>query len=656
MSAPTTRRTACNRDCPDACGLVATVRDGRVTALRGDPAHPFTRGTICPRTARFLDRQHSPDRLLNPLFRERVSDPFRRIGWDEALDVAASRLTRIRDESGPAAILHYRCGGSLGLLTGLADLFFDRFGPVATKRGDVCSGAGEWAQEEDFGVCDGPDPADMLAAARHVVLWGRNPITSSVHLVPFIREARARGAHVTLIDPVRHKSVALADRFVQPRPGGDLALALGVARALFDRGAAHPDAAAWCGGLDAFRALVRSRPPDAWLAEADVPPDDLDHLAGLFAAGAAPVAVLLGWGLGRRVRGAATVRAIDALALVSGNAGVPGAGVQFCVRRRSAFDLPAPSAPPPRTVSETALGRGILAASDPPLRAVWVTAGNPVAMLPDSETTAAALRSREFVAVADAFLTDTAACAHLVLPVPTLLEADDLVGSYGHSWLTASRPVVPPPPEVRSDLEIAQGLAARTGLDDVLAGTAREWKERICTRLRAAGVTVDDLEAGAVRNPFRPRVPFADAAAPGGRRFATPDGRARLLASVPPADPAEVPGFPLTLSALSVPEAQSSQWARDPGPGPAEVRVHPDVAAAACPGGIPDGGAARLESAVGSMAVRVRHDPGQRRDVALMAKGGHLSAGRCANALVAPRETDAGDGTALYDERVRLVP
>ncbi len=144
------RKTTCNRDCPDACGILATVEDGRVTRLQGDPDHPVTRGALCYRTSHFLQSPYYRDRITQPLLRK--DGELRPVGWDEALDVAAERLTRIRRESGPEAIFHYRSGGSLGLLKHLCDRFFERFGPVTVKRGDICSGAGNTAQELDFGV------------------------------------------------------------------------------------------------------------------------------------------------------------------------------------------------------------------------------------------------------------------------------------------------------------------------------------------------------------------------------------------------------------------------------------------------------------------------------------------------------------------------
>jgi anaerobic selenocysteine-containing dehydrogenase len=198
---------------------------------------------------------------------------------------------------------------------------------------------------------------------------------------------------------------------------------------------------------------------------------------------------------------------------------------------------------------------------------------------------------------------------------------------------------------VRSDLEIVQGLAARVGLGAQLAGTAREWKARLISRKAAArGVTLDALEAGPVRNPLAGEVLFADG------RVNTPTGRVNLLTEAP-REARRAPEFPLALLSLSTDRAQSSQWSARLS-GPAVCTVHPDVAAAA---GLRDGDVGRLQSAVGEMVVSVRCDPAQRRDVALVPKGGHLHDGRCANALLRARLTDIGEGGALYDEGVRLV-
>ncbi len=634
-------RTTCNRDCPDACSILATVEDGRVTKLAGDPTHPVTRGFLCYRTNQFLETQYSPARLTRPLVRK--DGRLVEVSWDEALDLCAgssygSAPNRDRRRSSTTV-----SGGSLGLVKKLVDRFFELFGPVTVKRGDICSGAGDAAQLADFGDSDSNDLFDLLNA-KNVILWGKNLFTSRPHTLPVLKQAKAGGTGVALVDPVHHRTASIADAFWQPRPGGDFALAMAVARLLFERGWTDPDAPAYCEAWEGFRALAHAETVEDWCRDADVPLAAADDLARRLGPGQ-PCAILVGWGMGRRGNGAAIVRALDALALVSGNVGIPGGGVSYYFKRRGAFDLSFVAGRPPRTVCEPLFGPELLAAEDPPIRAVWITAGNPVAMLPESETTARALASREFVVVVDSFLTDTARLAHVVLPTTTLLEADDLLGAYGHHFLGVARPVVAPPDGVRSDLEIVQALARRVGLGAELDGSARDWKRRMLRpELEAHGITLEALEDGHVKNPLAPRVLFEQ------RRFPTPSGRARLVTE--PAPPAARPRdeFPLLLTSISTPRSQSSQWVRPPEL-PLELTVHPDAAA-----GIPDGALCRVESALGALDVRLRHDARQRRDVALLPKGGHRSAGACANSLIRARTTDLGEGAALYDEPVRLRP
>jgi anaerobic selenocysteine-containing dehydrogenase len=426
---------------------------------------------------------------------------------------------------------------------------------------------------------------------------------------------------------------------------------MAVARLLFERRWIDPAADRYCDNLMAFRTLCERETVAAWCATADVPVEDALELARCLGPGK-PTAILVGWGMGRRTVGGAIVRALDALGAISGNLGIPGGGVSFYFKRRAAFDLSfiRGLGAAPRSIPEPLFGPEVLAARDPAIRALWITAGNPVAMLPDSERVAEAIRTRELAVVVDPFLTDTALLATVVLPTTTLLEADDIVGAYGHHYVGEARPVVPPPVLVKSDLEIMQGLAARVGLGDVMAGSASDWKRRLIRpTLGRHGIDLEAFRKGPVRTPSAPQVLFAD------RRFATPSGRVNLItqnevSGEALARPARDGQWPLLLMALSTERAQSSQWSKPPD-GPAVITVHPDAA-----GGVGDGELGRLESRVGQLTVTVRHDPRQRRDVAIAAKGGHLSTGQCMNALISARTTDIGEGGALYDEPVRLVP
>src|SRR6185295_827231 len=255
------------------------------------------------RTSRFLERQYSPDRLTTPLLRR--GGKHVPISWDDALDLAAEKLLRVKSETGAASILFYRSGGTLGMMKLVTEHFFERFGPVAVKSGDICSGAGEAAQLEDLGISESNDLFD-LKNARTIVLWGKNPHVSNLHLLPVLREARAAGTRIVLIDPVRHRGVELADLYAQPRPGGDAAIALGIARRLFETGRTDPEAPRYCDHFDEFRALALSRPHEAWARAADLTGDELEALAQAYADG--PSAILVGWGMQRRTRGSAAIR------------------------------------------------------------------------------------------------------------------------------------------------------------------------------------------------------------------------------------------------------------------------------------------------------------------------------------------------------------
>ena len=459
------KKTACPRDCPDACGLIVTIEHGRVVRLQGDPDHPITQGFICHRTSRFPDRQYSRERLTKPLLRRRKGGDLEEIAWADALDLVAEKLLKFRGDSGAASIIHHRCGGSLGIMKHVGDHFFEKFGPVTVKSGDVCTGAGEAAQRKDFGEFDSSDYFD-LHNSKTIFLWGKNVFAASIHLIPELKKARANGTKIVLIDPVHHQTASIADMYVQSRPGADAAIVMGIARWLFHNDRVDPTAADYCDHVAEFRALADSKTIDEWAAIADLSPAQLVTLAEAYASG--PTCSMIGWGLQRRRHGAATIRTIDALAAVSGNLGIPGGGASFYFTRRGAFDFSfADTSSAPRSIPEPLFGPGILAASDPPIRMAYIWGANPVAMLPDSETVAEALRSREFTVVVDSFLTDTARCADLVLPTTTFLEEDDLIGAYGHHYLAEVHPVIEPPDGVLSDHEIFRNSPAVWALPSI---------------------------------------------------------------------------------------------------------------------------------------------------------------------------------------------
>lgn len=632
-------RTACTYDCPDACSLIAELDDESNVTLSGDPEHPITGGFICQRIRRHGVRLKHHERVVRP--RLRRGDEWHEIGWKDALDLAATRLGQYLEHDGPAAVAYVTGGGSLGLSKELIGHFFNSLGPVTTVRGGACGEAGEAAQRLDFGDASCHDYTD-LEHSRAVVLWGKNPSATGVHLVPFLRSASRRGAPVVLIEARTSESTGLADRVIKIAPSGDGFLALAVLRRLMDRDALDPAALTRVENADDF---LRFLGHDSLRADRSaqraggVSMDDIDFLADLYST-RMPVATWVGWGLQRRLSGGRNVRCIDALGLLTGQVGIPGGGVNFTSYRRRGLDLSALAKPTGRTVDAASLGPGLAVLDDPPVRFLYIATSNPVTQLPRSHATQSALRDIDFTVVVDAFFTDTARAADLVLPVALMLEEDDVVGSYQHHHVAVVRKVTEPPDGARTDSWILSELNQRLGraedplLSDpssALSTMTRPWFDG------------RNVEIG--RNPTHPSIPHAE-------QFPTPTGKARLITE-PPASIPTLDGYPLVLLSPSCRRWQTSQRSEeDQIDQLAEciLNPHPEGVEAS----LSNGDRVRLESPVGSIEVTIRLDPNLSPEECVVRRGGWVRHGQGVNALVECQRTDLGFGTAFYDQRVRV--
>src|SRR6185295_10211486 len=208
------RRSVCALDCPDACSMLVTVEGDRATQLRGNPAHPVTRGFLCGKVSRYLEREYSPDRLLYPQRRigPKGSKRFERITWDEALDTIAVRLHSVATEFGPESILPYSYGGSMGFLqgNGMDRRFFHRLGASRLDR-TICATAGAAGLTEALGFRYGTEP-EQFSHSKLIIAWGANILGTNVHLWPFIVEARRNGARFYTIDPHQNRTGRLSDK------------------------------------------------------------------------------------------------------------------------------------------------------------------------------------------------------------------------------------------------------------------------------------------------------------------------------------------------------------------------------------------------------------------------------------------------------------
>src|ERR1044072_7291214 len=433
----TVRTTACPLDCPDACSLEVRVEDGRVTKLDGDRRNPYTQGFICSKVRHIPDLLYGPDRLLYPERRagKKGEGRFERISWDEALSIIADRLKAARERFGGESILPYRYGGSNGMLTHEAfdARLFRRLGASTLLR-TVCAAATGRAAVGLYGKMPGVAFTDYVHA-QLIVIWGMNPSTTVIHLIPIVQEAQRRGAKLVVVDPRATPLAKQADIHLQVRPGGDLPLALAVTRWLFENGRADGAfLAAHTTGGDELRARAAEWTPERAEGPSGIPAAQIEAFAKLYA-DSSPAGIRCGWGLERNRNGGSAVAAVLALPAVGGKFGVRGGG--YTMSNSGAWKVDEAAAvrePEPRTreVNMNHLGEALLTLSDPPIDVPFVSNSNALATNPEQERVRQGLEREDLFTVVFAQVrTDTALYADVLLPATAFLEHRELARGYG---------------------------------------------------------------------------------------------------------------------------------------------------------------------------------------------------------------------------------
>ncbi|HVG23210.1 MAG TPA: molybdopterin oxidoreductase family protein [Thermoanaerobaculia bacterium] len=567
---PDVIRAVCPHDCPDTCSMIVTVVDGRATRMAGDPDHPVTRGFLCTKVAKYLERTYHDGRLLYPQIRTgaKGEGKFRRATWDEALDLIAARLQEAKTAHGAQSILPYSYAGTMGLIQGegMDRRFFHSLGASLLDR-TICATAGAEALNVTYGTRMGPDPQDIVTA-KLVILWGTNTLTSNPHLWPFVREAKANGATTICIDPLRTRTAAVCDEHIAIRPGTDGALALSMMHVLFRDGL---DDRAYLeemtNGWEALRERVlNDYAPERVARICRIPAGTIEHLARRYGT-TRPTFIRLNYGLQRHAGGGSAVRAISLLPAVTGAWDDAGGGAllstsgtfsQLDTAGLQRADL---SPAGTRTINMSRLGEALTRIDDPPVRALVVYNSNPGAVAPDRENVLAGLRRDDlFTVVLEHFQTDTADFADVLLPATTQLEHEDLHKAYGHTYVMFNARAIEPLGEALPNSEIFRRLAARMGLDEPALRESDE--EMMRGVLRRMPFTLEELrERSYIRlpigSPHRPYARGAKVPTPSGKididsALAAAHGVDRIPEYVPPyeseeRDPELVRRYPLAL-------------------------------------------------------------------------------------------------------------
>jgi anaerobic selenocysteine-containing dehydrogenase len=487
----------CPHDCPDACGVLITVDDGRATKIQGDPAHPVTRGFLCAKVAKYIDRVYSPERVLYPMKRiahkgssnghvgtgalvrpggAQLGTEWQRISWDEALDEIATRLRKIADEFGGESILPYSYAGNIGKL-GYASMdrrFFHRLGASQLAR-TICSEAGGAGVRSIYGANMGTEP-EQFRHSKYIIAWAANIHGNNVHLWPFIEEARRNGARLVVIDPYRTRTAAVADWHIRINPGTDVALALAMMHVIINENLHDPDyIAKHTEGFDALQVKVQEYPPEKVSQWTGISTADIYKLAREYA-NVRPAVIRMNYGVQRSQNGGMASRTIAMLPCITGSWKEVGGGFQLSTGAAFGLNNAALERPdlmeksldrPARTINMVELNKALNEVNDPPVKALFVYNSNPAAVCPNhNEVIRGLLRPDLFTVVHEQFFTDTTDYADILLPATTFFEQKELNSAYGHYYLQVSNQAIEPLGECRPNIEVFAALAQKMGFED----------------------------------------------------------------------------------------------------------------------------------------------------------------------------------------------
>jgi len=541
-------RTTC-RLCLVRCGMLVETH-GKSIRVKGDRAHPLSRGYLCPKGKASVDMTFSPKRVLYPLARDgaRGAGRWRRVTWDEALDDIAARLNAIIGEHGARAVAVQ----SLPPKDYYAyDLFLDAIGSPTFFKHDShqCFTPQLIADVLTYGNLLTYPAFTELKGTDLAVLWGINLAETNASKHQRVRDARRRGCRTIVVDPRPTQAAREASLWLRVRPGTDAALALGILNAMIANGWYDREfVAQWTLGFEALAERAERYPPERVAAITWVPARDIVEAARLIGEAKRPALYTF---IGATMGGnsIATMRLMGFIPALAGqidregaNGFLPPSGVRMpsyygadpSLGRTRNLDemlsadkfplLAGPKAltapyPHPRQVIDA-----MLTGKPYAVRALW-TSCNPMVGLEDTYSTMRALQALDLLVVSELFETPTARLADYVLPITTHLESNAIAEYSGLNMVCARVRALEPRGEAREEGWAVIEVAKRMGCGARLP--VKSYEELLDYRLEPLGMRFAQFAAqGVYSRPnefekFR-RGKLRRDASPG---FNTPSGR-----------------------------------------------------------------------------------------------------------------------------------
>lgn len=487
-----TYKHSCSLDCYDLCKFKISVDNDIVKKIDGDENNSFTKGFICNKGRKHLDRLYHKDRLLKPLLK--INGEFQEIDFNQALEIVSNKLTFYKNTFGSQSVIHYSESGAGGFLKGIEDIFFNFYGGITTADGGTCWSAGNKAQNYDFGDCKTSDIEDILNSDT-VILWGRNPYNTSIHLYERLVQAKKNNAKIVTIDPRLNETSKLATTNLKINPGSDGALAMAITKKIIDHEKFNSlFVEQHIIGFDEYKKYLDSLSLDYLLTESGITYDEILELVEMFING--KVSVFIGYGMQKYSNGGNTVRAIDALMAISGNIGKCGSGVFYSNKIYSKL-----LNRDPYNSSKYALNSrefmvnnfvGYINNPNNEIKSIFISKANPLNQFPNLNETIKAFNSIEFKVCFDMFMTDTAKYCDLIIPVTNTLESEDIIfSSMLMPYLMYNEKIINPSNELMDEYHFFRELAKQMKLSHYPDVTKEEYLNKV---LSPINLTLNDLK------------------------------------------------------------------------------------------------------------------------------------------------------------------